>query len=371
MSVPFLDLVLAHQEIRTQLDGAYQRVMDSGWFVLGPEVEAFESEFAEYCGVKYCVGVGNGLDALHLLLRAYGIGAGDEVLVPANTFIATWLAVSQCGATPVPVEPSPTTHNIDPQGISAAITSRTRAIIPVHLYGQPADMDAINAQAQQHGLVVIEDAAQAQGAFYRGRRVGGLGHAAATSFYPGKNLGALGDGGAILTNDAAIRDKVRLLRNYGSDVKYIHDLQGFNTRLDEMQAAFLRVKLTLLDDWNDRRRNIANLYATALSGLDIGLPQVPLWTDPVWHLYVVRSRHRDALRDHLSQCQIATAIHYPIPPHRQACYTEYKSRDLPIAEILSRETISLPMSPTMTAEQVGWVASAVRTFTNDSPESHN
>ncbi|MDT8283004.1 MAG: DegT/DnrJ/EryC1/StrS family aminotransferase, partial [Gammaproteobacteria bacterium] len=239
MQVPFLDLGLLHQPIRKSLDLAYHRVMDSGWFIMGPELEAFEAEFAQYCEVKHCVGVGNGLEALHLLLRAYEIGRGDEVIVPSNTFIATWLAVTECGATPIPVEPDIATHNIDPALVANAITSRTRAIIPVHLYGQPADMDPIKDLATNHGLIVIEDAAQAHGARYKGRRAGSLGHAAATSFYPGKNLGALGDGGAVLTNDDVIADKVKQLRNYGSTVKYQHNIAGYNSRLDEMQAAFL------------------------------------------------------------------------------------------------------------------------------------
>ena len=263
MQVPFLDLGRLHQSIRAPLDAAYHRVMDSGWFIMGPELEAFEAEFAQYCEVKHCIGVGNGLEALHLLLRAYGIGPGDEVIVPSNTFIATWLAVTQCGATPVPVEPDVNTHNIDPALIAAAITPRTRAIMPVHLYGQPADMDPINEIAAKHGLIVIEDAAQAQGARYKGRRTGSLGHAAGTSFYPGKNLGALGDGGAVLTSDDAIADKVRQLRNYGSKIKYQHDLAGYNSRLDEMQAAFLRVKLTVLDDWNALRSEIADQYSSS------------------------------------------------------------------------------------------------------------
>ena len=256
-SVPFLDLGLVHREIRGALDEAFKRVLDSGWFIMGPELEAFEAEFAAYCGVKHCIGVGNGLEALHLLLRAYGVGPGDEVIVPSNTFIATWLAVSECGATPVPVEPNPLTHNIEAPAIAAAITSRTKAIMPVHLYGQTADMDPINELARKHGLVVIEDAAQAQGALYKGRRAGSLGDAAGTSFYPGKNLGALGDGGAVLTSDDAIAEKVKRLRNYGSQVKYQHDVAGYNSRLDEVQAALLRVKLGVLDQWHGRRTAIA------------------------------------------------------------------------------------------------------------------
>jgi dTDP-4-amino-4,6-dideoxygalactose transaminase len=362
MRVPFLDLGRMHQEIRVPLETAFRRVMDSGWFIMGPEVDAFESEFADYCDVKYCVGVGNGLDALHLLLRTYGIGAGDEVLVPSNTFIATWLAVSRCGATPVPIEPCEATYNIDPDALLTAITPRTRAIIPVHLYGQPADMDAIKLIAQRHRLIVIEDAAQAHGALYKRNRVGSLGHAAAVSFYPAKNLGALGDAGAVLTNDPAIADKVRLLRNYGSQVKYRHEEQGCNSRLDEMQAAFLRVKLACLDDWNARRRKLANQYTVQLQGLDFCLPSVIESAEPVWHLYVVRSRQRDALRMHLEQSGIATAIHYPVPPHRQTCYAAFSRHGLPIAEALANEVVSLPMSPCMTEQEIALVVSAVRSF---------
>jgi dTDP-4-amino-4,6-dideoxygalactose transaminase len=361
-SVPFLDLGRLHQPIRERLDAAYHRVIDSGWFIMGPELEAFEAEFAQYCEVKHCIGVGNGLEALHLLLRAYGIGPGDEVIVPSNTFIATWLAVTQCGATPVPVEPNIDTHNIDPALIANAITSRTRAIIPVHLYGQPADMDPINVLAAKHELIVIEDAAQAQGARYKGRRAGSLGHAAATSFYPGKNLGGLGDGGAVLTNDDAIADKVKQLRNYGSKVKYQHDLVGYNSRLDEMQAAFLRVKLAELDGWNARRREIATQYSQLLVGADIDLPHVPEYAEPVWHLYVIRSKQRDALKLHLEQQEVTAVIHYPIPPHRQACYQGFKGYSLPISEILAEEVLSLPISSAMEAEEVEIVARTIVTF---------
>ena len=360
-SVPFLDLGRLHQSIREPLDAAYRRVVDSGWFIMGPELEAFEAEFAQYCKVKHCIGVGNGLEALHLLLRAYGIGPGDEVIVPSNTFIATWLAVTQCGATPVPVEPNTHTHNIDPLLISNAITSRTRAIIPVHLYGQPADMDPINEIASKHGLIVIEDAAQAQGARYKGRRAGSLGHAAATSFYPGKNLGALGDGGAVLTSDDVIAEKVKQLRNYGSTVKYQHDLAGYNSRLDEMQAAFLRAKLPVLDEWNARRREIANQYSNLLANADIILPHVPEYAEPVWHLYVIRSKQRNALKAQLEQQGISTVIHYPIPPHRQACYQGFHEHNLPIAEILAEEVLSLPMSPAMKADEVEHVAHTIVT----------
>ena len=361
-SVPFLDLGRLHATIRERLDAAYQRVVDSGQFIMGAELEAFEAEFADYCGVKHCIGVGNGLEAIHLLLRAYGIGPGDEVIVPSNTFIATWLAVSECGAVPVPVEPRVDTHNLDPALIGGAITSRTRAIIPVHLYGQPADMDPINAVAAKHRLVVIEDAAQAHGARYRGRRAGSLGHAAATSFYPAKNLGALGDGGAVLTNDAAIAQEVRRLRNYGSDVKYQHDVAGQNSRLDELQAALLRVKLGVLDQWNDQRRAVAHLYSTYLAGTGVGLPFGPDFIEPVWHLYVIRSKQRDALKAHLDQQGVATVIHYPIPPHRQACYQGYRGHRLPIAELLAGEVLSLPMSSALQGEEVAYVAESVAGF---------
>jgi dTDP-4-amino-4,6-dideoxygalactose transaminase len=363
-SIPFLDLGRLHQSIREPLDAAYHRVMDSGRFIMGSELEAFEAEFAQYCEVKHCIGVGNGLEALHLLLRAYGIGPGDEVIVPSNTFIATWLAVTECGATPVPVEPDVDTYNIDPTLIAGAITRRTRAIIPVHLYGQPADMDPINALAQQHGLIVIEDMAQAQGAKYKGRRAGSLGHAAGTSFYPGKNLGALGDGGAVLTNDEAIASKVRLLRNYGSTVKYKHDLQGLNSRLDELQAAFLRVKLNVLDEWNARRRERAASYSTLLDGCGLGLPFVPEYAEQVWHLYVIRSAKRDALKDHLHRLGVEAGIHYPIPPHRQVCYRDAEFQPLPVADQLAIEVLSLPMSPVLSHEELEFVARSVTAFSN-------
>lgn len=361
-AVPFLDLAGLHRPIRAELDKAYQRVMDSGWYIAGPELEAFESEFAHYCEVAHCVGVGNGLEAIHLLLRAYGVGPGDEVLVPSNTFIATWLAVTQCGATPVPVEPLAATHNLDPSLLEAHITPRTRAVVPVHLYGQPADMDAINAVAAKHQLVVIEDAAQAQGALYKGRRVGSLGHAAATSFYPGKNLGALGDGGAVLTQDAHIAAKVRQLRNYGSEVKYEHKVQGYNSRLDEMQAAFLRVKLRVLDEWNAKRRDIARTYSDQIKHSAVTLPAVPDFAEPVWHLYVLRTQQRDKLRDALQDQGIATVIHYPVPPHLQACYAEHANAHLPLAALLANEVVSVPMSPAMTDAQVSRVVQAVNVW---------
>jgi len=362
MKVSFLDLHQLYQTIRIPLDAAYHRVMESGCYIMGPELEAFETEFAKYCEVKHCVGVGNGLEALHLLLRAYDIGPGDEVIVPSNTFIATWLAVTQCGATPVPVEPDINTYNINPSLIGSAITSRTRAIIPVHLYGQPADMDPINVIAAQHNLIVIEDAAQAHGVRYKSFRVGSLGHAAGFSFYPGKNLGALGDGGAIITNDTIIAKKVRQLRNYGSIIKYQHDVIGYNSRLDELHAAFLRVKLTVLDEWNARRKDIAAQYSKLLKRADVILPHVPEYSEPVWHLYVIRCKQRDALKSHLEKNGIATVIHYPIPPHRQACYQCNNVKGYPIAELLAGEVLSLPMSPEINAAEIEFIADQTLNF---------
>lgn len=361
MKIPFLDLHPMHSSMRPALDAAYHRVVNSNIFILGKELELFEAEFAHYCEVKHAIGVANGLDALFLVLKAMEIGVGDEVIVPSNTYIATWLAVSYAGATPVPVEPVPQTYNIDPALIEAAITPRTRAIIPVHLYGQPADMDAINAVAVKHGLKVLEDAAQAHGARYKGRRVGALGDAAGFSFYPGKNLGALGDGGAITTNDDALAAKLRVLRNYGSERKYHNELKGFNSRLDELQAAFLREKLKLLDEWNVQRRRIADQYREAFSASCLVIPEVPTWAEPVWHLFVVRSTKRAALMNALAECGIGTVIHYPVPPHRQPAYAELNmgSNSLPVAEAIHDEVLSFPIWPQMTNEEVDGVIYAV------------
>ena len=359
---PFLDFQETHLEIGQELDAAYDRVLNSGWFILGQEVEAFEREFAAYCEAEHCVGVGNGLEALHLILRAYGIGPGDEVIVPANTYIATWLAVSYAGAKPVPVEPDARTYNLDPALLEAAITPATRAILPVHLYGQPADLDPINALAARHGLKVIEDAAQAHGAWYKGRRVGGLGDAAGFSFYPGKNLGALGDGGAVVTHDADLAERVRMLRNYGSRVKYHNAVKGFNSRLDEVQAALLRVKLRRLDAWNARRRVAAARYLDGLAGSELGLPFVPDWAEPVWHRFVVRHPQRDALQQRLQQAGIGTMIHYPIPPHLQPAYAElgFGVGAFPITEAMHREVLSLPMGPQLTAMEQARVVAAIQ-----------
>ena len=362
MKAPFLELKPAYDELRDELDAAYHRVMDSGWYLLGNEIESFEAGFARYCEARHCVAVGNGLDALHLILRAYNIGAGDEVIVPTNTFIATWLAVSYAGATPVPVEPDLKTFNIDPKRVEAAITPKTKAIMPVHLYGQPADMDPILALAGKHGLKVIEDNAQAQGARYKGRRTGSLGDAAGNSFYPGKNLGAFSDAGAVTTNDAELADRVRTLRNYGSKKKYFNDVKGFNSRLDELQAAFLRVKLKKLDEWNERRRNVAALYLTELGGaVNLTLPLVPEWAEPIWHLFVVRHPKRDALQQKLAAADIGTLIHYPVPAHLSGAYADgkWKRHDFPIAEELAGTVLSLPIGPHLLNEQARFVAAEV------------
>lgn len=365
MIIPFLDLKAPHDELRTELRDAFERVLNSGWYILGNEVKQFEQEFADYSEAKHCVGIGNGLDALHLILRAYGIGAGDEVIVPSNTYIATWLAVSYAGATPVPVEPDERTYNIQSTFIEAAITPRTKAIIAVHLYGQPADMDAINAIAKKNNLKVIEDAAQAHGARYKGRRVGSLGDAAGFSFYPGKNLGAIGDGGVVTTNDPDLADKVRVLCNYGSRVKYHNQVKGYNSRLDELQAAFLREKLKNLDEWNERRKVVAAEYLKSLLDSDVVLSHVPEWADPVWHLFVVRNRQRDKLQKNLGEAGISTMIHYPIPPHLQGAYAElgYTTGAFPIAEQIHQEVLSLPMGPHLDERQVQWVIDAVKAST--------
>ena len=356
-NVAFLDLKAGYIEIKDELDAAYQRVMDSGWYILGAELEAFESEFAAYCGASYCVGVGNGLEALHLILRAYGIGPGDEVIVPANTYIATWLAVSQCGARPVAVEPVEDTYNIDPARIEAAITSRTKAIMPVHLYGQTAAMDEVNAIAARYELKVIEDGAQGHGALFKGQRAGSLGDAAGFSFYPGKNLGAFGDGGAVVTSDRDLVEKIKALRNYGSQIKYHNEIKGYNSRLDELQAAFLRVKLGKLDDWNERRRSLAERYLQYLDPDYYTLPVVPEWAEPVWHIFAVRSTRRDAVLQHLADRGIGAMIHYPVPPHLQPAYAELKigAGAYPISEMIHRQVFSLPLWPQMSLAQQDYV----------------
>ncbi|WP_028999011.1 DegT/DnrJ/EryC1/StrS family aminotransferase [Azohydromonas australica] len=361
--IPFLDLRAINAAQRDELVAAFERVLDSGWYVMGQELQHFESEYADYCGAAHCVGVGNGLDALVLALRALDIGPGDEVLVPANTYIATWLAASHVGATPVPVEPDPETCNLDPARLEAAITPRTRAVMPVHLYGQPADLDPILAVARRHGLKVVEDGAQAHGARYKGRRLGAHGDAVAWSFYPGKNLGALGDGGAVTTDDAALAERVRTLRNYGSKVKYHNEVIGTNSRLDELQAALLRPKLRTLDEFNRRRAAVAARYLEGLAGVPgLGLPTVADFAEPVWHLFVVRHARRDALAQRLAAAGVGTVIHYPVAPHLQPAYAVLglARGTLPISERLHEQVLSLPIGPTQTEDQTNAVIAAVR-----------
>ena len=362
--IPFLDLRAINAAQRAELVAAFERVVDSGWYVLGQEVQAFEREYAAWCGAAHAVGVGNGLDALGLVLRAWGVGPGDEVIVPANTYIASWLAVTQTGATPVPVEPDEHTFNIDPARIEAAITPRTRVVMPVHLYGRPADLAPIVIIARRFGLRVLEDAAQAHGARYRSQRLGAHGDAVAWSFYPGKNLGALGDGGAVTTGDAGLAERLRTLRNYGSRVKYHNQELGFNSRLDELQAALLRTKLPLLDEGNRRRADIARQYLEGLAGLDLVLPE---WsaepgTESAWDLFVVRHRQRDHLAATLAEAGVGTVIHYPVPPHLQPAYAGagWPAGSLPISERLHAEVLSLPIGPTQTAAQTDEVIAAVR-----------
>ncbi|MDP1624249.1 MAG: DegT/DnrJ/EryC1/StrS family aminotransferase [bacterium] len=363
--ISFLDMKSPYQELKGELDEAYHRVMESGWYIMGKELDAFEQEFAEYCGARYCIGVGNGLEALHLILRAYGIGDGDEVIAPSNTYIATWLAVSYAGARVVPVEPNAFTYNLDVEQVESAITSRTRAILPVHLYGQPADMERLMILADKYDLKVIEDSAQAQGAHYKGKMSGNLGHAAGFSFYPGKNLGALGDAGAIVTNDELLATHIKGLRNYGSKVKYYNDEKGYNSRLDEIQAAFLRVKLKYLDDWNDRRNKIASFYLDSLAGIpDLLLPQVLESASPIWHIFPLLHPKRDDLQRYLKSKGVDTMIHYPVPPHLSRAYSEMSMQKgtFPIAEKIAESELSLPMGPHLKLEEAEYIVNAIRSY---------
>lgn len=364
VKIPFLDLKVAYCEIKFEVDEAVARVLESSWYLLGDEIKAFEAEYAAYCQADFAVGVANGLEALVLALLALGIGPGDEVIVPANTFIATWLAVSEVGAIPVPVEPLEGVWNMDPGRIEAAITLKTKAIMPVHLYGQPADIDPILALAAKHGLYVIEDAAQAHGARYRGRRLGSHGDAVAWSFYPGKNLGCYGDGGAVTTNRPEVADRIRVLRNYGSRVKYQYELKGRNSRLDEIQAAVLRVKLRHLDDWNSRRVSCARAYLEGLKDVKgLKLPRVINGAEPVWHLFVVDHERRDMLQAWLADDGIQTLIHYPEPPHLSAAYRgDQVWPRLPITEQASRTHLSLPMGPHLSKAQLEEVVSQIIRF---------
>lgn len=360
--VDFLNLKAGYLELKNELDVAVGRCLSSGCYIGGDEVSRFESDFAAYCDAKFAVGVANGLDALHLALRVMDVKPGDEVIVPSNTYIATWLAVTHCGAVPVPVEPHEGTYNIDPEKIEAAITPKTKVIAPVHLYGQPANLDPIIDIARRHNLRVLEDGAQAHGARYKGRRLGGHGDAVAWSFYPGKNLGAFGDGGAVTTNNPEIAERIRVLQNYGSKKKYVNDELGFNSRLDPVQAALLGVKLKHLDAWNSRRKEHAARYIGLLSNLDIVLPHVPEWADPVWHLFVVRCNGRDKVVRQLADSGVTALIHYPIPPHKQAAYafSGFRADDYPIANRMADEVLSLPMGPQLSVSDLEIVVDALR-----------
>jgi len=360
--IKFLDLKAINEQYRGEIDAAIARVLDSGWYLLGEEGSAFEQEFATYCEAKNCLGVANGLDALILIIMAYrelGImKEGDEVIVPANTYIASILAISRAGLKPVLVEPNERSYNIDPSAIEPAITERTKAIMVVHLYGQCADMDPINAIAKKYGLKVIEDAAQAHGASYRGRKTGSLGDAAGFSFYPGKNLGALGDGGAVVSDDTDLMETISALRNYGSHEKYHNKYKGMNSRLDELQAAILRVKLRHLDIDTEQRRKVANSYLDLLSTTNhqsLGMPYVAPYGEHVWHLFVIRHPQRDALVRHLAEHGIQTVIHYPVPPHTQEAYPEFRHLSLPVTDAIHREVMSLPIGPTINAQEIEWI----------------
>ena len=361
--IPFLSLDKINNCFRDEVDARLKAILDKGWYLQGEENERFCRNFATYCSTKYALGVANGLDALNLILRAYGFGPGDEIIVPANTYIASILAISQNDCTPVLVEPDLNTYNIDPDLIESALTPCTRAIMVVHLYGQAMQMEKVWELAQKYGLKIIEDAAQAHGAFYQGKRTGNLGGAAAFSFYPGKNLGGMGDGGGITTNDDELYAKVKAIANYGSDRKYHHIYKGVNSRLDEMQAAILDVKLAHLDTDNARRRKIAAYYRRAITNPRVILPQTYDEDAAVWHVFAVRTEKRDEFQQYLANNGIQTIIHYPTPPHKQAAYTEWNERSYPITEKIHNEIISLPISPVMTDEEAAYVASVVNAWT--------
>lgn len=367
MKIPFLNFSPMHLAIKGDIQEAFNRVYDSNWFVLGKEVEQFESAYSSFNKVKHTIGLSNGLDALHLALRALGIGVGDEVIVPSNTYIATVLAVSYVGATPVLVEPRLETYNLNPDAIEAAITNKTKAIMPVHLYGQACEMSAVQQIANKYNLFVIEDNAQAQGATYKGKITGSWGNANGTSFYPGKNLGALGDAGAVTTNDTEISRKIKMLRNYGSEKKYFNEVLGYNMRLDEMQAAFLRVKLRKLEEWTNERKKIASWYNSELNGVgDLVLPEIAEGATHVYHLYVIRTKKRDALQQYLTDHGIGTLIHYPIPPHLQEAYQHlgYKKGDFPIAEEMSETCLSIPIWPGMNKTEVDYISETIKSYFN-------
>lgn len=360
--IKFLDLKRVTESFEPELTEAVKRVIDSGWYLLGNELKSFEEEFAEYCGTRFCAGVSNGLDALHLVLRAWKIGEGDEVIVPSNTYIATWLAVSMTGAKPIPVEPDIDTYCINPSLIENAITEKTKAIIPVHLYGRACEMDKIKEIAKKYNIKVLEDNAQAQGAKYKGKRTGNLGDAAAISFYPGKNIGALGDAGAVTTNDEELYNKIKYLRNYGSEKKYHNIEKGYNNRMDEIQAAILRVKLKRLDKDNGKRRQIAEYYSANITNKKIILPQSGEREGNVWHQYVIRCEERDRLQVYLYNNGIETMIHYPIPPHKQKAYKEYGGLSLPISEKIHKEVLSLPIDVNMESGETKEICEAINKF---------
>ncbi len=365
MIVPYLDLARYNTDIGDEIKNAISNVIDSGTYILGDEVSNFEKEYSNYCQAKYTIGVGNGMDAIILMLKAAGIGPGNEVLVPSNTYIATWLAVTYTGARPIPVEPDPLTYNINYKNLKKNITERSKAILVVDLYGQPADIDPILEIANENDLVVLDDAAQSHGGSYRGRRIGGHVLASAFSFYPTKNLGALGDGGAVATNNTDIYEKIKELRNYGSRQKYISNVKGQNSRLDEIQAAVLRVKLKYLDIWNRRREKLANLYSESFSEIvDLQTPVSLEWVKPSWHLYVLSLRNRDELAKFMANNGIGTNIHYPVPPHLQNAYRKDIISNYPIAEKMAREVISLPLYPYLSDEEHMYVISKIFEFFN-------
>lgn len=364
MNTPFLNVRESYFSLKPRIDVAIDRVLSGGEYIQGKEVENFEKEWAKYCGAKYAIGVANGLDAIFLSLVAIGIEEDDEVIVPANTYIGTWLAISRTGAKIIPVEPDEKTYNLDPARISTAITNRTKAILPVHLYGQAADLDPILEIARQYNLFVIEDAAQAHGAKYKGTRIGSHGDAVAWSFYPSKNLGAFGDAGAVTTNNKTVADKIRLYSNYGSKLKNVHQVLGYNSRLDPLQAAVLGVKLKYLEDWNARRTKVANYYFSAICSEIVKLPNIQKYQEPVWHIFAIRLRERDKLRDCLEKNGIETLIHYPIPPFLQLAYKhmELDKEDLELSHTISCEILSLPIGPHLENHEQENIAEIVNYF---------
>lgn len=362
--IKFLDLKLAYEELEDEISGSIKEVLSSGWYIGGERLEVFEENFSKYSGSKYTIGVANGLDALKLSLKALNISQGDEVIVPSNTYIATWLAVTEVGATPVPVEPDETTYNISINNIKKLVTNKTKAILPVHLYGHPVDSDPIENFIRDKKISLVYDAAQAHGSLYKGNPIGGLGDATAWSFYPGKNLGAFGDAGAITTNDLSLANKLRALRNYGSHKKYVNDVIGYNSRLDPIQAAALDVKLKYLSEWTSRRSKIADRYSSEISKAYFETPVTKNWANHGWHLYVIRTKHREEAISYLNEKKIETIIHYPIPPHKQKAYlNNYKNLGkLPVAESMSDEVLSIPIGPHLKDNEVDYIIDCLNQF---------